>query len=116
MQRRLRLSKSKDFSSVHREGRSWANRLLVLRVLENGLPNSRFGFSVGKRVGKSVTRNTVKRRLRASVQALPVQPGWDVVVIARADTARCSYHDLESALTDLLGRARLLAADTEEQA
>ena len=114
MQRRLRLSKSKDFSSVHREGRSWANRLLVLKALKNGLTVSRFGFSVSRRVGKAVTRNTVKRRMRASAQAIPVRPGWDVVVAARPATANCSFNELNAALLQLIGRAGLLAAETGE--
>jgi ribonuclease P protein component len=70
---------------------------------------------VGRRVGKAVTRNRVKRRLRASAQAVLTNPGWDMVIIARAGTAECSYQQLESALGQLLGRARLLVTDIKER-
>jgi ribonuclease P protein component len=113
MQQKLRLSKSKDFSSVHSEGRNWANRLLVLKARPNGLTVSRFGFSVGRRVGTAVTRNTVKRRLRASAQNTPVKAGYDVVVIARASASECDYHRLNAALRELLDQAGLLAGAHE---
>lgn len=114
MQREFRLTKSKDFSSVQRKGRSQANRLLILRVLNNGLSVSRFGFSVGRGVGTAVTRNTLKRRLRAAVQSIPVSAGWDVVVIARPTAASHSFDELRTALEQLLGRAGLLATEAEE--
>jgi RNase P protein component len=38
-----------------------------------------------------------------------------MVVIARAGTAECSYHELESALGQLLDRAGLLATDIEKR-
>jgi ribonuclease P protein component len=114
MQQRLRLSKSKDFSSVQREGHSWANRQLVLKVRENGLSVTRFGFSVGRRVGKSVVRNTVKRRLRAAAQSVPVRPGWDTVIIARSATAKCDYHTLRASLEQLLRQAGLLVPRSAE--
>ena len=64
MQRERRLTEGKRFSLIHREGRGWANRLLVLKIIPNDLDRNRFGFLAGKRIGKAVVRNRVKRRLR----------------------------------------------------
>lgn len=115
MRRELRLTGKKDFSAVHRKGRRWANRLLVLRVLPSGLPTSRFGFSVGRRVGTAVTRNAVKRRLRASVQGISVRPGWDAVFIPRRAAASATFHELKAAVEDLLGRAGVIDVDHAEE-
>jgi ribonuclease P protein component len=107
MRRETRLRRSQDFAKVHRRGRSWVNSILVLRALPNGLPLTRVGFSISKRVGKAVIRNRIKRRLREATRALSPRPGFDVVVIAREPAAGATYLTLHAALRSLLGRAAL---------
>ena len=84
------------------------HRFLVLRTLPNGLPHTRYGFVVSKRVGKAVARNRLKRRLREGVRPMAVRPGWDVVLLARPPAAAATYQQLREALVELLSRARLL--------
>ncbi len=108
MKKRERLKARKDFVSVYRKGRAWTNQLLVLRALSSDLPHHRCGFVVSKRVGKAVARNRLKRRLREGLRPLAVQPGWDLVLLARLPAAKASYHELREAIVNLLSRARLL--------
>ena len=111
MQKQHRLRKSKDFAAVRREGKSWADRRLVLVARRTGGEHCRFGFSVSKRVGNAVVRNRVKRKLKeaARVELLPrIEPGWDFVVIARKDAADADYHRLNRSLQRLFKRAKLL--------
>ncbi|MHB8574599.1 MAG: ribonuclease P protein component [Dehalococcoidia bacterium] len=108
MLRERRLRRAADFSAVYRRGRTVSGDALAMRTLKTGAAVSRFGFAVGKRVGNAVVRNRVKRRLRAAVVALPVLPGWDVVVSARPGAAMKDYHELHATLGGLLRRARLL--------
>ncbi len=116
MQKEFRLRKARDFSLVYRVGRSWANDFLVLKAMPNqGQLDSRFGFSVGKRTGNAVNRNTIKRRLRETVRHTPVKEGWDVVFIARARSRNASYRQLRASATSLLRRADLLAAAPGEE-
>ena len=74
---------------------------------------SRFGFSVGKKVGKSVARNRVKRLLRAAVrQLLPeLRSGVDVIVIARSETAQVGLPELMRSLRVLCNRSGLQIDD-----
>ena len=60
------LKKNQDFQSVYRNGKSYANRLLVMYVLENNLDKNRLGISVSKKVGNSVVRHHVTRLVRES--------------------------------------------------
>ena len=110
MQRRQRLTGSKRFARLHREGRSLANNLLVIRVLSNGTDDTRYGFIVSKRIGNSVTRNKVKRRLREAARSSPVKPGWDVVFIARRGSEKAKYQLLQRATLNLLRRSQLLVS------
>lgn len=108
MRRELRLRQRKDFDSVFQRGRIWSNGLLVLRALPNNLPHNRYGFSTSKRLGNAVVRNRVRRRLREAVRILPSQPGWDVVISARAAAAGADFHELKRSVTGLFKRAGIL--------
>ncbi len=88
--KRRRLSRSGDFDRVYREGRSHANRNLVVYSFPRaGGDEPRLGISVGRKVGGAVTRNQVKRLLRdafwACAEDLP--DGHDFVIVARPDMA-----------------------------
>jgi ribonuclease P protein component len=92
--RRGRLSRSGDFDRVYREGRSHANRFLVLYAFPRGdreaaEDDTRLGISVSRKVGGAVERNAVKRALREAFWSLdPKIPGQhDFVLVARPDVA-----------------------------
>ena len=108
MQSRSRLTGSKRFAEIHRDGRSAANHYLVIRYLSNGLDCSRFGFLASKRIGKAVVRNRIKRRLREVVRVSRIKEGWDAVFIVRRGSATADYRSLKEATNNLLRRARLI--------
>jgi ribonuclease P protein component len=93
--RRGRLSRSGDFERVYRDGRSRANRYLVLHAFPRGAAadtvggetDRRLGLSVGRKVGGAVERNRVKRLLREAFwsHADRLPEGHDFVVVARPD-------------------------------
>ena len=114
MQKELRLRKAQDFTLVYRLGHSWADDLLVLKALPMSAGGvSRFGFTVGKRMGNAVVRNTIKRRLREAVRHTPVKSGWDIILIARGQAGSADYHQLETSVRGLLRRAGLLSIVSE---
>ncbi len=87
MKRANRLSRSRDFDAVYRQGRSVSSRFLVLYWFpqeEQAAP--RFGFSVPKSVGGAVERNRIKRQLREvwRERLERVPEGHDYVLIVRS--------------------------------
>ena len=108
------LKKPAQYALVYNKGRSWKNNLRVMKALSNGLAFSRYGFSVGRRVGEAVMRNRVKRLLREIMRSTSLQTGWDIIFIARSYTAGVSYAELAAAVEGLLSRAGLLVENYEK--
>ena len=107
------LTKKAQYGLVYEEGSSWVNRTIVMRALPNGLEFSRYGFSVSRRVGKAVVRNRVKRLLREILRQTRLQPGWDIVFVARSPAAGASYESLGRSVRSLLSRAGILVEEYE---
>lgn len=58
------LRRKSDFQKIHRFGKSYANRYLVMYVFTASGLEDRVGFAAGKKLGNAVTRNRVKRLMR----------------------------------------------------
>jgi ribonuclease P protein component len=115
VQRKNRLSRSRDFDAVYRHGRSVSTRFLILhwfsRPAEPGEP--RLGLAVPKTVGNAAVRNRIKRQLReiwrAKLDAGALPAAKDYVLVVRpglpeAVTAR--GHDwLVERVDEVLGKA-----------
>lgn len=86
--KRRRISRSAEFERVYRQGRSKANRFLVVYAFPRSADpggGARLGLSVSRRVGGSVDRSRVKRLLREAFRAEESQLAADVdyVLVAR---------------------------------
>ena len=97
------LKKNADFQIVYKEGKSFANKYLVMYVKENDLGINRIGISVSKKVGNSVVRHRVKRLILESYRLHEdmFNSGLDMVIIARTTAKEKGYHDIESAVMHL---------------
>jgi ribonuclease P protein component len=105
------LTNRAQYALVYQQGKVWANSLLVMKAMPNGLSLSRYGFSVTKKVGRAVQRNRLKRLLREIMRLQPLRSGWDIVFMVRSVAVTADYHQLERAVTKLLGRAQLLESN-----
>ena len=97
------LKKNDDFKNVYKNGKSYANKYLVMYVLKNSGECNRRGISVSKKVGNSVVRHRGTRLVRESYRLHEniFNSGLDIVVVARKSAAFVGYEEIESALLHL---------------
>ncbi len=104
------LRRGAEFQRAWEGGRAWSHPLLILRVSANGTAKNRFGFVVGKKVGKAVQRNRAKRLMREAVRHRQetLSKGWDIILIARSRAEQAEFKEIDAALGELLERARMV--------
>lgn len=104
------LKKNREFQNVYQSGKSYANKLLVMYVLNNYLEKNRIGISVSKKVGNSVVRHHLTRLIRESYRLHEdtFNSGLDIVVLARVTAKSSDYHEIESALLHLGGLHKII--------
>jgi ribonuclease P protein component len=109
--RRRRLSRSAEFERVYRQGRSKANRFLVLYAFpraDEAADGPRLGLSVSRRVGGAVDRTRVKRVLREAFweESTRLPDGSDYVVVARPEALGLAQREgvagMRTALAELV--------------
>lgn len=115
MDRKYRLTSSKDYQRVRRTGKSYAHPFIILVIAPNGKGISRVGVSASRAVGGAVARNRAKRRLREVIRGYLSQfePGWDMILIARSPALDAKWTSLNESITGLLKQAGILGRSND---
>ncbi|SEO40508.1 ribonuclease P protein component [Amphibacillus marinus] len=111
MKKAYRLKSNDEFQLVFKQGKSFANRQLVLYYLpKKDQSHFRFGLSVSKKVGNAVVRNRIKRYLRQALLEMndKIVHSYDYVIIARMPTKDIDFHQMKKSLTHVLFKSHLL--------
>lgn len=107
-QNRLRLKR--DFEKAFKQGKSFRQDFLFMKIAENDLNETRFGFIVSKKISnKAVIRNKIKRQLREIVrnQLDQIKKGLDIVLVALPEIKNKDFQKIEQTVNKLLKKARI---------
>ncbi len=93
-----------DFDRIINKNNSIKNKSFIIYKENNNLPYSRFGISVGKKLGNAVYRNKMKRKIRAIIDHLNKEKITtnDYIIILRKYAKDNTYSELNKALEELL--------------
>lgn len=97
MERTVSLSQNHRFRALYSKGRSRAGRDCVVYCQRmKGMEVNRLGITVSKKLGKAVTRNRIRRRIREAYRLLEpkLRTGYDIVIVARHASERAVFSSL----------------------
>jgi len=108
------IASSEAIGRILKRGRRYNGDLLSLYYLSHApeeiqaAPAGRVAFIAGKKLGGAVWRNRAKRVLRAALaQAGGTRAGYDLLLVANAQTAGRSSGDVAKDLSMLLRKAHI---------
>ena len=86
-------------------------RLVIVARRRGDSGETRFGFSVSRRIGNAVVRNKTRRRLKSAARELELEGGWDIVFIARQGARGADFWQLRRSVRRLVRRAKIVRRD-----
>lgn len=106
MKKRNIVKESRDFSSIIKTGKFVKDKNLVIYYKEKDNTKYRFGISVGKKIGKAVTRNKYKRRMRNIIDNHEklYSNSLDYIIIVRKNCLLENYQQIEESFVELLNK------------
>ena len=106
-----------EFQAIYKNGKSYANKYLVMYVSENPEGKSKLGISVSKKVGNSVVRHRLCRLVRESYRLNEslFPRGLDIVVVARVSAKERTFREIESAFLHLGRLHHIVRSEQHEE-
>ena len=105
MNRKNRLTSTTEFRRVRRTGKSYAHPLVLLIASQSAGEQARYGVTASRAVGGAVRRNRAKRRMRAAMHDFELNPGKDLILVARPGLDEAPWLELVEAVGILLKKA-----------
>jgi ribonuclease P protein component len=101
-----RLRKNKHFKYIYKNGETKSAQCLAVCFVKSKIQPFKVGFSVSKKIGKSVVRNKVKRRLRESFCSLcsNINKKHNYIFIAKQGIENLTFFDIKQTMLQLLSK------------
>ena len=110
LRREYSLRRNKEFRYVYKRGRSVSDRNLILIYVNTKTPHLKVGFSVSKKLGNSVERNKIKRRMKEAFFSMldSVSQKSLLVFVPRDNVRQGDYQLILESMRKLLIKAGLM--------
>lgn len=104
-----RLRKNKHFKFIYKHGETKSAGYIALTFKKTKYVPFKVGFSVSKKIGKSVVRNKVKRRLRECFCSLEanINPNYNYIFIAKEGIQNMSFLEIKDNMINILKKCNL---------
>jgi len=109
-----RLKKKKEFNFIYKKGNVFYSKFLAMYIAPTKLSDKKIGFSVSNKVGNSVVRHKVKRRLSEVVRKnLKLLPLNNYIFVAKKGCEDLKTTQYEENFFYLLKKANLINKESE---
>ena len=116
LKKQYRLKKRKSFNYIYRKGKHFGNEMLTLVFVSARMKDShvKIGFSVSKKVGNSVVRHKVIRRMREAVKTLieQIKEHHNIIFVAKEGIDKFKPSEIQESMLKVLKKSGLLKIES----
>ena len=110
MKKERRIKKNEEFQEIIKKASHISTENYVVYFRRKKEENNRVGISVGKKLGKAVDRNKIKRQLRMMVQETEcLQMELDFIIIVRKGYLANKYDVNKKCLENMFKKVKIRA-------
>lgn len=106
------LKKNYEFKKVLSSGKYWSGNYLEIFVLKNNLCTNMLGIAIGKKIGNSVRRNYIKRRIRENYYLLEneMKTGYSIVILWKknVNSNKANFFCIKEDMNKIFKKAKLV--------
>lgn len=115
MKKRNILKESRDFDRIIKNNRPYKYKDYIIYIERKEQDTYHFGFSVGKKIGCAVTRNKIKRQLKAIVDKKNYQKGFNCIIIVGRGVLERTFQEMESNLYNAFSKLNIYEEEINEK-
>ena len=108
MKKKNIIKDAKDFNRIIKKRNGVVNKYFIVNSEDNLTNDAKFGITFTKNIGNAVTRNKLKRRVKAIIDNNKNIYDFhkNYIIIIRKDSLFIKYDDLERELISLFNRIK----------
>ena len=104
MNKKYIIRKNEEFQKIINLKSTIKNKYFVISYKKNIYNYNRYGISIGKKLGNAVTRNLIKRQIKAILSKNKLNYSKDYVIICRKEILTLSFKEMENNLIKIIRR------------
>lgn len=102
------VKRKEEFNEIIKTSPFIKNKYFIIYIMKNNFEFNRYGLAISKKVGNAVTRNKLKRQVRAIIeeQKSIFPKTYDYIIMIKKECTLTNFQQMKNKLIDLTKEIR----------